>query len=269
MKLSDYIIQYLHDKNVRHVFLITGGAIAFVVDSFRNVKGIQYICHQHEQAAAMAAEAYSRLSGTVGVAMATSGPGATNLITGICCAWFDSIPVLYITGQVNTNEQKGESAVRQVGFQETDIVSMVQPVTKYAVMVTRAEDIAYELDKALAIAYQGRPGPVLLDIPMNIQRAEIDPKKLRRFAIKEKISKSDAAMQKKIASVIKLMSASRRPVIIAGGGIGIANARKELQTVLDKTGIPVVTSWSGFDTVPWEYTGHVGQFGVYGNRAAN
>ena len=269
MKLSDYIIQYLHDKNVRHVFLITGGAIAFVVDSFRNVKGIQYICHQHEQAAAMAAEAYSRLSGTVGVAMATSGPGATNLITGICCAWFDSIPVLYITGQVNTNEQKGESAVRQVGFQETDIVSMVQPVTKYAVMVTRSEDIAYELDKALAIAYQGRPGPVLLDIPMNIQRAEIDPKKLRRFAIKEKISKSDAAMQKKIASVIKLMSASRRPVIIAGGGIGIANARKELQTVLDKTGIPVVTSWSGFDTVPWEYTGHVGQFGVYGNRAAN
>ncbi len=269
MKLSDYIIHYLREKNVRHVFLITGGAIAHVVDSFRNVKDISYVCHQHEQAAAMAAEAYSRLSGTVGVAMATSGPGATNLITGICCAWFDSIPALYITGQVNTNEQKGTSAVRQVGFQETDIVEMVRPVTKYAKMVTRSEDIAYELDKALSIAYEGRPGPVLLDIPMNVQRAEVDPKKLRRFANKHKVVAIGAGTEKKIIQLMRLISQSRRPVIIAGGGIGLADARKELQAVLDKTRFPVVTSWSGFDTVPWDYPRHVGQFGVYGSRAGN
>lgn len=271
MKLSDYLIQYLADKHVTHVFLITGGAIAHVVDSFRNVKGIRYVCHQHEQAAAMAAEAYSRLSGTVGVAMATSGPGATNLITGICCAWFDSIPVLYITGQVNTNEQKGASGVRQVGFQETDIVSMVRPITKYAAMVTNPEDIRYQLDKALAAAYVGRPGPVLLDIPMNIQRAQINPKKLRGFDARREPKKTDTDARRKsvLTKVIQMMQQARRPVVIAGGGIGLAGGRAELHSFLKACRFPVVTSWSGFDTVAWDHPQHVGQFGVYGSRAAN
>ncbi len=271
MKLSDYLIQYLADKKVTHVFLITGGAIAHVVDSFRNVKGIQYVCHQHEQAAAMAAEAYSRLSGTVGVAMATSGPGATNLITGICCAWFDSIPALYITGQVNLNEQKGKSGARQVGFQETDIVSMVRPITKYAAMVTKPEDIRYELDKALAAAYAGRPGPALLDIPMNIQRAEINPKKLRGFDAKREPKKTDTDARRKSAAakITHLMRQARRPILIAGGGIGLAGAREEFKKFLEACKFPVVTSWSGFDTVAWNYPRHAGQFGVYGSRAGN
>lgn len=271
MKLSDYLIQYVADKHVTHVFLITGGAVAHVVDSFRNVKGIRYICHQHEQAAAMAAEAYSRLSGTVGVAMATSGPGATNLITGMCCAWFDSIPVLYITGQVNTNEQTGTMGVRQVGFQETDIVNMVRPITKYAAMVTKPEDIRYHLDKALAAAYAGRPGPVLLDIPMNIQRADINPKKLRGYDAAKEPQGTDAGQKRKsaITKFVRMMQKARRPLVIAGGGIGLSGARKDFLEFLDASKFPVVTSWSGFDAVSWSHPQHVGQFGVYGSRAGN
>ncbi len=272
MKLSDYIIQYLADQKVKKVFLITGGAIAHVVDSFRNIKGIDYVCHQNEQGAAMAAEAYSRLSGTIGVSMATSGPGATNLITGMCCAWFDSIPALYITGQVNVGEQKGSTKVRQVGFQETDIVSMVKPVTKYAVMVTRPEDIRYELDKAMYLAYEGRPGPVLIDVPMDVQRANIDPKKLRSFVPPKKpASDRDVGkrLDSKIQSAMRLMQKAKRPVIIVGGGVRLSGAVPEMLEFIKKSGFPVVTSWSGFDAVAFKHPLHVGQFGVYGNRGAN
>src|SRR3989344_7707370 len=271
MKLSDYLIQYLADKNVKHVFLITGGAVAHIVDSFRNVKSIRYICHQHEQGAAMAAEAYSRLSGTLGVSMATSGPGATNLITGMCCAWFDSIPTLYITGQVNTDEQKGKSAVRQVGFQETDIVAIVKPVTKFAAMVTDPKDIKYYLDKAMCCAYEGRPGPVLLDIPMNVQRAEINPKALRSFTppSEKKLYDRGDTLIKKVRATMRLMKHAKRPVIIVGGGVRLAGAVSEMKEFIKKSGVPVVTSWSGFDAIAYNHPLHVGQFGVYGNRAAN
>ena len=137
MKLSDYVVKFLADQNIRHVFVLTGSAVAHVVDSFSKVKNINYVCVLHEQAGAMAAESYSRLTQNLGVMLATSGPGATNLITGICCAWFDSIPTLYITGQVNTFESKGNKQVRQVGFQETEIVDIVSTITKYATRVDR------------------------------------------------------------------------------------------------------------------------------------
>lgn len=266
MKVSDYLIQYLADRKVKKVFLITGGAVAHIVDSFRNIKGIDYVCFQHEQGAAMAAEAYSRLSGTTGVAMATSGPGATNLITGICCAWFDSIPVLYITGQVNTNEQKGSSKVRQVGFQETDIVSMVEPITKFATMLIDPKDIKYYLDKAFYYAHEGRPGPVLLDIPMNIQRAEINPRTLRGFKSPRQKSFTD---NKKISEVVGLMKRAKRPVILVGGGVRLAGGVEEMIQFLTLSGFPAVTSWSGFDTVAYNHPLLVGQLGVYGNRGAN
>lgn len=218
----------------------------------------------------MAAESYSRLTKNLGVAMATSGPGATNLITGICCAWFDSIPALYITGQVNTNEQKGNLGVRQVGFQETDIVSMVKPVTKFAAMVTEPESIKYYLDKAIYLAKAGRPGPVLLDIPMNMQRAEINPEKLKGFVPeKENPAPKKSDLDKQIKETLRFIKSAKRPVIIAGGGIKLAGARKEFEEFLGKLNFPVVTSWSGFDLIPFSYPLLVGQYGVYGNRGAN
>src|SRR3989344_490472 len=181
MKLSDYLASFLAKKGIKHVFQVIGGASVHMVHSIAATKGIDFICFQHEQAAAMAAESYARLTKNLGCAMATSGPGMTNLITGIGCAYFDSTPVIYITGQVNTNELKKRKKVRQIGFQETDIVEIVRPITKFAVQITDPNDIEFILEKAVYIAKSGRPGPVLVDIPMNIQHAQINTKKLKKF----------------------------------------------------------------------------------------
>ncbi len=184
MKLSDYVMDFLVENNVGHIFEVIGGAITHLVESTYNREDIACVVTHHEQAAAFAAEAYSRITSNIGVSMATSGPGATNLITGIGSAFFDSIPCLYITGQVNTYDYKFDKKIRQVGFQETDIVSIVKPITKYALLITDPESIKYQLQKAVFIAKSGRPGPVLIDIPMNIQKAQINPEELPEQSLK-------------------------------------------------------------------------------------
>ena len=185
MNLSDYVLHFLEKKKVKKVFLITGGAICFLVDAFSRNKRINYVSVAHEQAAAMMADSYSRLGPNFSCTMATSGPGATNLITGIACSYFDSIPALHITGQVNTYEQQdghtSTKEVRQVGFQETDIVKISQPITKFSYKLRKPSEIRYILEKAHHIATTGRPGPVLIDIPMNFQREIVNPKKLRSY----------------------------------------------------------------------------------------
>lgn len=266
MTVADHIINYLVSEQIKHVFLITGGAIAFTVDAFHGRKDIDYICMQHEQAAAMAAEAYSRMGPGLGVAMATSGPGATNLITGICCAWFDSIPTLYITGQVNSNELTKNSKVRQTGFQETNIVDIVKPITKFAVQVKDPSEIKAILEEAVFIAKSGRPGPVLVDIPINVQYAKINSKSLRGYNSKEKNIND---FHSKISQIINLIKKSQRPVLLLGFGIRLAKAENELKKLLRILKIPVVTTWSGLDLIPYDNLMRVGQSGVYGDRAAN
>lgn len=270
-KVSDYILDYLASQGVKDVFLVTGGAIAFVVDAFHGRKDINYVCVQHEQAGAMMAEAYSRTGPGYAAVMVTSGPGATNLITGICCAWFDSIPAIYISGQVNTYEQKGTYKVRQVGFQETEIVEIVKPITKYSKMLQSENDIRYELEKATYIAKSGRPGPVLLDIPMNFQRAEIEPKKLHSFTLPKQKEYADTGsrLQKKVAKVVELLQKADRPVILAGGGIKLAKAQKEVLELAKLAKYPVTASWSGYDIFPRNNPFYIGAHGVYGERAAN
>src|SRR5215212_3499302 len=174
MKVSDYIVEYLEGRGVEFVFEMSGGMIAHLLDSIQRRKGIRAVSMRHEQAAAFAADAAGRMTGVPGVAMATSGPGATNLLTGIGSCYFDSSPAVFITGQVNRHEQKGERQVRQLGFQETDIVTMAQPITKAAWRVKEPEEVPSMLERAFALATDTRPGPVLLDIPMDVQRAEID-----------------------------------------------------------------------------------------------
>lgn len=271
MKLSDYLVEFLVKAGVRHVFQIIGGASVHMVNSLADNHKIQYICVQHEQAGAMAAEAYSRLTKNLGAAMATSGPGMTNLITGIACAYFDSTPVLYLTGQVNTNESKEGRKVRQVGFQETEIVDIVKSITKYAVRVDKPEDIRYHLEKAVYIAKSGRPGPVVVDIPMNVQRAMIDPKKLKGFTPKEIPLHLDepSVIKKKLDQTFALMSEAKRPVIIVGGGVRYADETKHFETLVNTLGFPVVSTWSGIDVLPHDHPLYRGQIGVYGNRAAN
>ena len=271
MNLSDFVLNFLVKKQIKDVFLITGGAISFMVDAFSRNKKIKYTCVAHEQAAAMMADAYSRLGPNLSCTMVTSGPGATNLITGIACSWFDSIPALHITGQVNSYEmqgaQNGTKKTRQVGFQETNIVDIVKPITKFSYQIKNPKEIKYILEKAVYIAQSGRPGPVLIDIPMNFQKANLDFKKLKRFnPPKKKINKK---LDKNINTTIKLINLSKRPIILLGGGIKISKSEVLLDQILKKINIPIVTTWSGVDVIDHNQKKYIGNVGVYGSRAAN
>jgi acetolactate synthase-1/2/3 large subunit len=271
MNLSDYVLSFLEKKRVNEVFLITGGAICFLIDAFSRNKKINYTSVAHEQAAAMMADSYSRLGPNFSCTMATSGPGATNLITGIACSYFDSIPSLHITGQVNTYEQQGShkstQKVRQVGFQETDIVAISKPVTKFSYQLKKPSEIRFILEKAHHIATTGRPGPVLIDIPMNFQRVTINPKRLKSY--KPNKDKNFLNLKKEIKKIENLLIKSQKPVIILGGGIKYGKAEQELKYFLDKFKIPIVTTWSGVDLLAHDNASYIGNVGVYGSRAAN
>jgi len=268
MKGSEYLLNYLKEKGVNHAFLITGGSIAPTIDSFDSSKNLEYICTTNEQGAAIAAEAYSRVSGKLGVAMSTSGPGATNLVTGIACAYFDSIPTLYITGQVNDYESTWKNGPRQVGFQETNIVGMVKPITKYASRVNNLKELPYELEKAIHIATSGRPGPVLLDLPFNTQHGELKEEEIKHYSPK-KTKVNYKLLNEKVDEVINLLKNSERPVIIAGSGIKLGNAKKKTRTLVEKLGIPVVETWGAIDFLPYDHPLFVEGFGVSHNRAGN
>ena len=266
MKLSDYVVEFLAANDIDHIFEVCGGAVTHLLDSLYGRKDIKVVSMHHEQAASFAAEAYSRTTGNLGVAMATSGPGATNLITGIGSCYFDSIPALFITGQVNTDEFKFSRPVRQVGFQETDIVNIIKPITKYSVLVRTPSLIRYHLEKAAFLALSGRPGPVLVDIPMDVQRANINISKLKRFKRPAPYKKTN---ETDVAKAAKLIKSAKRPVILAGGGIRISGAQDQLMKLTEKCGIPVVTSLLGKDSFPNNGAGYMGMIGTYGNRYAN
>jgi len=267
MNLSDYVIDFISKQETDVAFVFTGCAIAKLIDSFRNYdEKIKYVCVNHEQAGAMAAEAYSRTTGKMGVAIGTSGPGGTNLITGIAGAWYDCIPALYIVGQVRSTELKGKLAILQRGFQEVDIVSLVKPITKYVTQITDCNDIRYELEKAMYHARQGRPGPVLIDLPMDIQEATIDPSNLKGFHHRSITCPKSAYF---INESISMIQKSVHPLIIAGGGIRHAGAVKEFREFVDKTKIPVVFSFAGLDTLPYIHPSHIGILGQYGHAGAN
>jgi acetolactate synthase-1/2/3 large subunit len=271
MTVAEYILKFLVSKKVSDVFLITGGAISFVVDEFSRNKNIKYKCVAHEQAAAMMADAYSRVGKGLGATMVTSGPGAQNLVTGIACSWFDSIPVIHISGQVNSFELSSShistKKVRQVGFQETDFVSIVKPITKFAYQLKNPNEIKYVLEKAFYLANEGRPGPVLIDIPMDFQRSKINLKKLQSFKSPKK--KNKKIILNNIYKVKDLLNKSIRPILVVGGGIRISKSINELEKFLKKIDVPIVTTWSGLDTIDYNNKNYIGCIGVYGSRAAN
>jgi len=272
IKLSDYVIDFIVQEKVHHIFEMIGGAITHLLDSAHGRRDIACVSMHHEQAAAFAAEAYARMNGRLGVAMATSGPGALNMLTPIGSCYFDSVPCLFITGQVNTYEYKFDSPVRQIGFQETDIISVAKPLVKYAELVRDAKDIRYCLEKAVFLAQGGRPGPVLLDIPMNVQRAQINPKKLKSFygsAEHKRLCAVKPVPAAAIPGTVALIKAARRPVILAGGGVRTAGATEELETLVKRTGIPVVCSLMGLDAIPHDNPAFSGMIGSYGTRYSN
>lgn len=264
MKLSDYIADFL-SKITDAVFVGQGGNIIHVLDSLGKRKDIKVIPSQNEQGASIAADAYSRFSNKIGVTAATSGPGMLNLMQGMACSFFDSIPTFHFSGAVVTGQLRKNKNIRQIGFQEMEVVDLVKPITKYAVLLKDKNKIRYELEKMLYYSREGRPGPVLMDLPDDLQRAEINPKKLKGFK-PPKLIKKKIKFEKKF---INLVSRAKRPIIILGHGINLSNTKKELKNFISKTGIPYLPSWATLDLFPYNDKLNAGTFGVAATRYGN
>ena len=274
MKISDYIVDILVQNRVSKVFGYIGGNNAHILDSIDNHADIEMVNAVHEQGAGFSAEGYARATGRLGASTVTSGPGATNLVTPIGSCFFDSIPTIFITGQVNTFEYKYDEPVRQIGFQETDIVSIVKPITKYAVLVDKVENIRYELEKACYLAQEGRQGPVLVDIPIDLQYKSLDPESANSFfdsdLYKDLQSKNSLKVDSKVIRKIgQAINKAQRPVFLLGGGAKLANISGELKVLLNKNAIPVVSSLMGKDVINSDYKYNLGFIGAYGVRYAN
>ncbi|MBP9866839.1 MAG: thiamine pyrophosphate-binding protein [Candidatus Pacebacteria bacterium] len=273
---SEIIVDFLVSKKINHVFDLSGGMITYLEDAISRKKGIECVPMHHEQAAGFAAEGYARKNKNFGVAIATSGPGATNLITAIGSSYFDSIPTMFIVGQVHTNNLKKNDKVRQEGFQETDIVSVVKTLTKYAVLIKNEDDLVYELEKAYFIMKNGRTGSVLIDIPINIQRSEVDINKIKHFvgsSEHKKMLKVNESLQKRISiknieKLKKFLQTSKSPLVLVGNGISLSSTEKKLYDFVINNNLPVVSSLLGLDSFPFSKN-FVGYIGANGNRDAN
>lgn len=262
MKASDYLADYLAAEGVEVVFEVVGGMITHMLDSLHQRGKVRIVSLHHEQAAAFAVDGFGRMRGQPVVAMATSGPGATNLLTGIGSCYFDSVPAVFITGQVNRHELRGDRPVRQLGFQETDIVRMAQPITKAAWMVESAADLPAKLREAFRLARSGRPGPVLLDIPMDVQREAIEePPRPHEVEAGRPVSLPDDLWSSLVAS--------ERPLLILGGGAAQAEVREGVRALAERLQVPAVLSLLGNDVLPTGHAQRVGFYGSYGNRWAN
>ncbi len=265
MIVSDFIADFLYNQGVTYAYEVIGGMITRLVDSVHRQGKIKLISVHHEQAAAFAADAMGRLTGIPGVAMATSGPGATNLLTGIGSCYFDSVPAIFITGQVNRREQKGGRLIRQLGFQETDIVTMAKPITKAAWQINEPGQVPQIMQQAFFLAISGRPGPVLLDIPMDVQGAEING--VAPIALTVEVLPTPPL--KLFEDILCQLSVAQRPVVLVGGGIRSANAVHLLRQFVDIVQIPVVNSLLAVDVLPYQHPLRIGLLGTYGNRWTN
>lgn len=274
IKISDFIFQHLVDKHgIKHCFLVTGGGAMHLNDSIGHTKGLTYICNHHEQASAIAAEGYYRTCGKLCVTNVTTGPGGTNAITGVLGQYLDSIPGLYISGQIKTSTYKHTYPyliLRQLGDQEADIVSMVTPITKYAKTIYNPLDIKYELDKAIAISLDGRPGPVWLDIPLDVQGAIVDENQFKEFDCSELIDPvKHSLVDEQIKQLIEKIKVAKSPVIYVGNGVRLAKREKEFINLAEILNIPVVTAISGSDIIWHDHPMYYGKPGICGDRIGN
>jgi acetolactate synthase-1/2/3 large subunit len=276
MKLSDYVVGFIADQGVKHVFLVTGGGAMHLNQSLGAESRLQAICNSHEQASAMCAEGYAKATNHLGVCMVTTGPGGTNAVTGVAGAWLDSTPTLFVSGQVKRPDRMFDKdgqplGMRQLGVQEVDIGSIVKPITKYAVTVLDPNEILYHLEKAVHLALHGRPGPVWIDIPLDVQASPIDdPTKLRRFdpnEIQDSTAHSDLRVE--VSHLIEMLNKAERPLLFAGNGIRLAHAEAEFERLRTLLGIPTVATWCAADLVPSDDPTYVGRPGTVAARGAN
>jgi acetolactate synthase I/II/III large subunit len=269
MRVADYIAQFIaeHEQTAKTVFMVSGGGNMHLIDALGRNEKLRYVCNHHEQACAMAAEGYARVSNKIGIAYVTTGPGGTNAITGVMGAWVDSIPMMIVSGQVKfetTIASQPELKLRQLGDQEINIVDIVRPITKYAVMIRDKSSIRYHLEKAVYEAKHGRPGPVWIDVPLDIQGAEIEPELIEGF-----IAPAELQYDLKVDQVLAALKQSKRPVIIAGNGIVLSGAVPEFRLLAEKLGIPVLGTFARYDIVKEYDSFYAGRFGTVGHRAGN
>ena len=265
IKLSDYVFQFLKDRGVRHAFMLPGGGAMHLDDSIGR-SGIEYICCLHEQAASIAAEAYAQHTNTPGLVLVTSGPGATNAITGVTAGWIDSTSMIIISGQSKRSDLVGAKGVRQIGSQEVQIVPMVTPITKYAVQVLVPNEIRYHLERAWYEATTGRHGPVWIDLPLDVQAVMLNENELKGYDPEKEETDS---INEKVISTLELIQKSKKPLVLAGNGINLAGATDLLYGLLDLLKIPVETTWKTIDMFDEEEESYVGHPGIMGDRGAN
>ena len=266
IKISDYVMDFLVAKGVKSIFMLPGGNAMHLNDSLGRCTSLDYTCFLHEQAIAIAAEAYGQYTNTPGVALVTSGPGSTNTITGVTAAYFDSTPVVFISGQAKTADLKADSGVRQMGSQEVDITSLVSPITKYAVTILDPHKIKYHLERAWHCATTGRMGPVWIDIPLDIQGTMLDESKLRGF---DPGPEAGDDLSDSIDEVIARLNAAQRPLILAGNGIKLTDAQEDFISFIEKNNIPTLLTWKVIDFLDYEHELNFGSPGVMGCRSAN
>ncbi len=270
IKLSDYVFRFVANLGVKHVFLLPGGGCMHLVDSLGKRRDIEYVCNLHEQASAIAAEAYGQYTTNLGVALVTTGPGGTNTFTGVAAAWLDSTPCLFISGQVKRIDMIGDRGVRQMGFQEVNIVRLVESITKYAVTVIDPDSIRYHLEKAVCLARSGRPGPVWIDIPLDVQAAIIKERNLAEFDPSEVEQSADPdLLQQQVGEAIRLLNQAERPVILVGNGVRLAKAKEGFLHLIEILKVPVLTTWKTIDFLPESHWLFTGRPGSVGQRGAN
>ncbi len=273
IRVADFIANFISDVlNVKDVFMVSGGGIMYLTDGIYQNKKINAICTHNEQSASMALEAYSRATENFGVGFFTSGPGATNAITGLVGAWQDSVPCLFISGQAKRKETIYNSNIkglRQFGVQEVNIIPIIESLTKYSAMLNRPEDVKYELEKMFYIAKSGRPGPVWLDVPLDVQGALVEPSTLRTFSSNEREVIKTKPTEAEIKKIEMLLKKAKRPIIIAGQGIRIAKALEDFKEFIEKFNIPVATTYLGIDTLSSKHALNMGPIGLKGGRAGN
>ncbi len=269
IKLSDYVIDFITSLGVDNIFLLPGGGCMHLVDSIGRNARLNHVCCLHEQAAAIAADGYAQYRNDLGVALVTTGPGGTNAITGVAGSWIDSTPILVISGQVKRKDMMTGKGVRQMGVQEVDIVSLVKPITKYAVTVTEPETIRYHIEKAVYLAKNGRPGPVWIDIPLDVQASIIDEKSLEGFKPESIVPDENKIISSFVKKTINLLNSSERPVILAGRGIRFAKAEREFLKLIEALKIPLLLTWRLIDIIPEEHELNFGRPGTIASRYAN
>jgi acetolactate synthase-1/2/3 large subunit len=274
MRLADYVMSFVAQQSVKHVFLLTGGGAMHLNDALARCSDLKFVCNHHEQACAIAAESYSKATNNLGVAMVTTGPGGTNAITGVVGGWLDSTPMLILSGQVKRADRMYRAdgtplGVRQRGSQEVDIVSLVKPITKYAVTIDDPHSIRYHLEKAVHLARSGRPGPVWIDIPIDVQASPIEPDAMRGFDPGEAAKPDHDDLEIKVRDLIERLNRAERPFIFAGNGVRVSGAAAAFEKLVRVLNVPVGLTWLAMDLLDDDDPLLVGRPGTVASRGAN